>query len=367
MKIVFTIKALNDAKGGAERVLADVASGLAEEGHEIIIISFDAAGHDSFYPLSPKIRRVCLDIGDALSKATLVEFVQRVIAIRREVQEIKPDIVVGFMHSSFIPASFALIGTGIPVIASEHIVPDHYKHRKLEYFLVVLSSFFTNKMTVLSKPVLEKYPRILHSKMVVMENPVHPANDVIDWSDKSEDTKRILNVGRLTEQKDQKTLIEAFALLADDYPDWSVKILGDGELYSELSELIGSLGLEQRIELADPVSDIEREYQNSHIFALPSLYESFGLATAEAMSHGLPVIGFDTCPGTNELIIDNENGFLVDGKNRVEAFSEGLRRLISDDDLRRKLGQNGPQTIEPFHPPRIVAKWSALIRDVSAL
>lgn len=363
MKIMFVIKALNNVKGGAERVLVDVASGLADMGHNVVILSFDQAGEQSFYKLSDKVKRLCLDIGDVGSKATVGEVLRRSIAIRKVAQKIKPDAVVAFMHSSFVPASFGMIGTGIPVLASEHIVPDHYKSRKLEYVLFILSSFFAKKITVLSQTILQDYSRILHSKMVVMENPVHPARLLAMPVGGKKEKRIILNVGRLTDQKDQETLIKAFALLADDYPNWSVRIVGEGELLGKLNKIVQSHGLGERIELTGATADIENEYQSSHIFALPSLYESFGLATAEAMAHGLPVLGFKSCPGTNELIINNKNGLLVDGQNRTEIFSQGIRKLISNDTLRERLGACGPESMKRFHPEGIVEKWVIFISE----
>lgn len=365
MKILFVIKALNNVKGGAERVLVDIASGLADKGHDVVVLSFDQVGGESFYPLSDKVKRNCLGIGDVSSRSTVTDVVKRMIAIRKETLKLKPDSIIAFMHSSFIPTSFAMVGTGIPVLASEHIVPEHYKTRKLEYLLFMLSSIFTRKITVLSQQVLQNYPCILHSKMVVMENPVRPAIKLANSIGDSEGSKRILNVGRLTDQKDQRTLIKAFALLANEYPEWSVKIVGEGELLTKLNDLVKSLRLEKRVELAGSTAAIENEYQNAHIFALPSLYESFGLATAEAMAHGLPVIGFKSCQGTNELIVNNENGLLVDEQNRIGAFSEGLRKMMANEALRTRLGSRGPETVNPFHPQNIIDKWTKLIYQIS--
>lgn len=365
MKIIFVIKALNNVKGGAERVLVDIASGLADMGHDVIVLSFDQSDGQSFYPLSEKAERICLGIGNVNCSSTVKEVVERTIAIRKQILKLQPDAVVAFMHSSFVPVSFAMVGTGIPVIASEHIVPAHYKTRRLEYFLLILSSFFTKKITVLSQQVLQDYPPILHSKMVVMENPVRSANKCVNYSNESNTHKTILNVGRLTDQKDQRTLIKAFALLANEYPDWSVKIVGEGELLTELKALVKSVGLEKRIELTGSTAAIEREYLHSHIFALPSFYESFGLATAEAMAHGLPVIGFKSCAGTNELIVNNKNGLLIEGQNRIEAFSEGLSKMMANATLRKRLGSVGPESIKPFNPQNIVNKWCKLISSVS--
>lgn len=364
MKILFAIKAMNDAEGGAERVIADVSSGLAEKGHEVSLLSFDSMGGRSFYPLNLKIRRLCLGIGSPLQKATLQETCARTFALRRAVKKERPDVVVAFMHSMFIPMAFALIGTGIPVVASEHIVPQHYKSRRLEFLLLMASAFLMKRITALSESVKALYPKFLQKRMVAMPNPVHAPTGSADPTGDGQDRKIILNVGRLDPQKDQRTLIAAFARLAPDYPDWDVRILGNGPLRGELEGMIQQHELQDRVFLPGTTPEIAKEYQQAQIFALPSVYESFGLATAEAMSFGLPPLGFVDCQGTNELIVDGENGMLVRCDDRVSDFTQGLEKLISSRELRIKYGTKAKQIIENFHPDRIIAVWENLIEEV---
>ena len=363
MKILFSIKALNNTQGGAERVLADITAGLAEKGHEISILSFDPPDGQSFYPLHAGIKRLCLGLGKTDCPATVGETLVRLLALRRAVKHEKPDMVVAFMHSMFVPMALALIGTGIPVIASEHIVPTHYKGRRFEFLLLLLSSLFVKKITVLSHSIKATYPRFLHHKLVPLANPVHTAQQQAHPAGRNNRNKTILNVGRLDPQKDQKTLIRAFSMLADRYPDWNVKIVGEGQLRSKLETLITACNLEDRITLPGKTPDISTAYCNAHIFALPSRYESFGLATAEAMSYGLPVVGFADCPGTNELVIDGQNGLLAQGTNRVTAFAEKLEDLMTAEDKRVDLGHKGIETVRQFSPGKIVDQWETLIRQ----
>ena len=364
MKVLFAIKALDNVNGGAERVLADISSGLENRDHDISIMSFDKPGGTSFYPLNNKVKRIALGIGNTRRKATVIKTISRMIAIRRTVLSIKPDVLIAFMHSTFIPASIALIGTGVPVIASEHIVPEHYKDKIWEYILLHFSQFFVKRITVLSEAIKQTYTPFLRKKMIAIANPVHSA-EVSTYSGHSTHRKIILNVGRLTKQKDQETLVKAFAKLTPEYPEWNLRIIGEGELRHELNEIIHDHNLENIISLPGTISDIESEYQKAHIFALPSRYESFGLATAEAMAHGLPTIGFSNCPGTNELIIHQENGLLVQGnENRVDSFTEGLKKLMDSSQLREKLGKSGLQTVKQYHPNIIIQKWENLINEI---
>ena len=352
--------------GGAERVLSDVASELAERGHDVSILTFDRAGGASLYPLHGKIRRLNLGLGDVREKSSFMETWKRICALRRLIRKEKPDAVAAFMHSMFVPMAFALIGTGTPVIASEHTSIEHYRSRKLEFLLLLASSFFASRVTVLSERIKSSYPRLVQERMTVISNPVGvPAAEADPGCEKSF-PKVILNVGRLDPSKNQDILIGAFAKLAVRFPDWIVRIVGEGELRQDLEKLINDMGFGELIFLPGTIADISSEYQKAHIFAFPSAYESFGLAAAEAMAHGLPVVGLSGCAGINELIIDNENGFLAEGEDRAEAQSLALEKLMKSTALRAKMGEKAREAVKPLRPEIIVKKWEDIFMELDS-
>lgn len=364
MKILFAIKSMHHTHGGAERVLANVTAGLAERGHEIQLVTFDQPGGQSVYPLHEKIERIYIPVGDSSKKSTLYETLLRMQALRKCFYFNKPQIIVAFMHSMFVPASLSSIGVNIPVIGSEHIVPDHYRSRRIEFFLLLLASFFMPKITVLSDKVKVLYPKFLQKKMIAMPNPIFFAsNGAKNRVEKKR--KIILNVGRLDAQKDQKTLIEAFALLSADYPEWDLKIVGEGALRSELMTLIGAKKLQDRVFLPGIAPDIASEYEAADIFAMSSRYESFGLATAEAMAFGLPAVGFADCPGTNEIIADGENGILVQDEDRIKAFANGLKDLMDDPDRRSRYGEQGREGVKIYSLERVTENWQRLLKEMA--
>lgn len=364
MKILFAIKNMKNAKGGAERVLSFVINGLADKGYDVTLLTFDERGLGSFYEIDERVKRVSLAIGNSKNKSGWRETLARMRAMRRVVQVRAPDVVIPFMHSMFIPMAFALIGVKTHIIASEHIVPKHYRKKWDEFLLLMLSSFFVEKITVLSYTVRKLYPAFIRRKMVVMPNPVyiHPEN--IQQGDINPARKIILNVGRLSEQKDQKTLVRAFAMLADDYPDWDVRIAGEGEMRGYLEELIEEYDLSTRVHLIGTTHHMAREYNRAQIFAMCSKYESFGLVTAEAMSFGVPAVGFAECEGTNEIIKDGKNGLLVTrDKAREKNFAHALERLMKDSELRQKLGKQAKEDIVQYQPSIIVELWEKLILE----
>lgn len=363
MKLIFVIKKLSDSAGGAERVLCSICNELSARGHSITLISFDEAESRPFYVLNNSVKHIKLPIGDSSKPATFYEVLLRSFALRKVVIALNPDAVIGFMHSAFVPLAFTLVGLRIPIFASEHIVPAHYKGRRFQWLLFKMAVPFIKKITVLSDSIKATYPPSIQKKMVSLPNPVTPVISSIKRS-YSDDVRTIVTVGRLDTQKDHETLIKAFKTLSYDFPELRLRIVGEGPLRSSLEHLIVSLGLELRVLLVDKTKSIHAVYDGAQIFVIPSRYESFGLVTAEAMSTGLPVVGFSDCPGTNELIDHEDTGLLAnpDGLSRAEVLAENIKRLILDSNLRKKLGESARIKINSSYSlSKIADEWESFL------
>ena len=365
VKIFFIIKNLSNAVGGAERVFCKISSLLDDKGHDITVITFDKDNNLNFYDIKKSIKRINLSIGNSSSKTNLSEYFRRIFALRNLLSITKPDLVIGFMHSAYIPISFALLGKSVPLIASEHTAINHYFKRPIQFLLLLISSFLINRFTVLSLFIKSKYPYIISRKMVVIPNPVMAVNS-LNKNDNIPKRNIILSVGRLEEEKDHLTLIQSFAKIVKSHQDWDLHIIGEGKLKNKLHEKINSLGLIDRIYIKGFTKDIDSKYREAKIFALPSKYEAFGLVTAEAMSYGIPCIGFADCPGTNELIINDETGLLVKSSgNRSSSLAEGIERLISDEQYRICLGRAAREAIKKnFADEEVAEAWEHLLYNV---
>ena len=359
MKLAFVIKTLDSRGGGAERVLTQVSGELVRRGHQVTLVTFGAPEERDFYPVDPDIRRIWLHAGDVQAPTRPFEFVARVRGLRRVLRELAPDVAIGFMHSAYVPLALAMATTRVPVVASEHTVFRHFLKRPFDLISLFATARLYAFITTISAVTKATFPRALAKRMIVIPNPVAPIESLADPVGGA--SKIILNVGRLDGPKDQRTLIQAFARLATDYPDWILRIVGQGPLKRELRKLADDLNLGNRVQLAGLSENIEEEYRSAHLFAMPSIYESFGLATAEALSAGLPALGFADCPGTSELIEHGVNGFLVEGSDRVAALAEGLARLMASPELRQRMGAAGPGSVEQYSLNAIGAEWERML------
>lgn len=364
LRLLFVVKELHRAAGGAERVLAMVTAGLARLGHQVTVLSFDRPGAPPFYRFDDAVERVQLGIGQASESSTITDLGKRAWAIRRFVKRRRPDVAIGFMNSAFVPLALGLMGTGVPIVASEHISYDHYADRTLERLLLWLTYRLSDRVTVPTDPVRHGFPAALKPRMWTMVNPVDPLSGGARKRSRARTKPLLLAAGRLTRQKDFSTLVAAFAKVAARFPDWRVRILGEGILRDPLERQVAALGLGERVELPGIAVDMASQYGEADIFVMSSRYESLGLVTAEALACGVPVIGFADCPGTNDLIVSGSNGLLVAGSDRAEVLAAGMARMMADDQLRARMARAAPASVSHLFGDAAVRNWDAMLADL---
>ena len=154
----------------------------------------------------------------------------------------------------------------------------------------------------------------------------------------SEREPLIVNVGHLAERKGQEILFRAFALLAAEFPQWKLALVGpdlDGTGLAIAREA-GRLGLAGRVFLVGSVDDPNPWYRRAGIYVQPSHFEALGLALQEALSSGCPAVG-TRVGGIPELIEAGRNGLLV-APGDAPALAAALRELIRSPEERARLG-----------------------------
>lgn len=176
--------------------------------------------------------------------------------------------------------------------------------------------------------------------------------------------QRIVSVGRLVWGKGFERLIDAFAAVAVDHPEWELRIVGEGPRRRALQERITTHGLDERVTLAGATSQVEAELRAASVFALPSRHEAFGLVLLEAMACGLPVLAFDCPQGPRDLIGDG-SGILVPDDD-VGAFTDGLRSLVASPQRRDELAGAARTRAEAFLTPRVIRRFSNELQHAHA-
>lgn len=177
------------------------------------------------------------------------------------------------------------------------------------------------------------------------------------------DSRVIVAAGRLAPVKRYDRLIDAFAELAPEFPDWELRIYGRGLERDNLRRRIGDLRLHNRARLMGAASPIETEWVKGAVAAVSSDAESFGLTIVEAMRCGVPVVATDCPHGPGEIITHGENGLLSPLSGGSAALASALRPLLADEALRRRLAARGRASAAAYDPSVIAARYEELFRQ----
>lgn len=172
--------------------------------------------------------------------------------------------------------------------------------------------------------------------------------------------KQVLFLSRIHVKKGIELLLEAWKRIQTDYPEWILKIVGNGEdaYICSLKVKVKELNLDGYVQISEPVFGKAKIdlYQSSSLFCLPSFSENFGMVIAEAMSCGVPVITTTNCPW--EILNETNTGWCIDLS--VENLEKALREAMSMDavELYEKGQQSSKLVFENFNY-RNVAKRTA--------
>lgn len=375
IKIAYCLPSLY-IKGGMERVLTLKANYFSENfGYEVYIINTDGKERKPFYSLSPKVKLINLDINfDEMfgkpfyKKAWLYLKKQRIYKkkLKKCLYDLRPDITVSMLRREieFLP----YIKDGSRKIAEAHAQKDIIRNTwgdKVHFFRRLFNHIWIRRLmhslrkvervVILTRTDLSNWKEL--DNISVIGNPVA----LLPGDRSGCRSKKVIAAGSYLPQKGFDRLIEAWEIVSEKHPDWTLHIYGEG-MKAQLEKQIKELKLEKTCFLEDPVTNIEDKYIESSIFVLSSRYEGLPLVVQEAMTCGLPVVAFSMV-GTQEVIRDGEDGILVENGN-IPALAEQICRLIENPEIRRELGERAAVNIQRYKIDNIACQWKDLFESV---
>lgn len=374
-KITFLMLHLN--YGGIEKQVTTLANELSKE-YEVEIISlYDILSGESFYQLDDKVKvKYIFNFGpnkdkikDALKKFKLITLIKQLckalkilytkyFGLGKIIKNLNTDILI----SSRIEFSKQIKRNDIITISQEHSFIDNEK-----YIKKVRKSFKHIKyLIVMTKGAKEKYDEWLKNEKIKPEVIVIPNIIKENKSGKISNlnNRQIISVGRLEDVKDFYTLILVFSVIVKKYPNYILKIIGEGSMREKLEEQIKKCNLQKKVILTGrrTENEINNELIKSDVFVLTSKSESFSLVLCEAMNFGVPCIAFDVDVGPREIIQDGKNGFLIENRN-VDLMIERLDELLYNISLRRFLGSNSYNVAKNYYSENIINKWKNIFGE----
>lgn len=173
----------------------------------------------------------------------------------------------------------------------------------------------------------------------------------------------VMSAGRLVRGKGFGDLIRAFGQVSREFPDWRLRIFGNGPQRDVLLRTARDLGIAGKVELMPPTTDIESEWARASIGALASGSEGLPLVLLEARGAGLPVVAYDCETGPREIIENGKDGYLVP-VGHVGGFASSLRLLMGDEGRREAMGSHATESLRRFAPDAVAEQWNSLFENL---
>lgn len=303
--------------GGAQRLVVDVLSQPAFADAEVHLVTFlDDIHRESF--------RSQLPASVQYHHIPFTHYLNPLgwWGLFRLLAEVRPQAV--WTHFFFANTVYRMLQPffGYRVVAVEHntYTWKRWHHRVVDRLLARL----THRIVAVSSTVATFTSRqegIPFEKFVVIPNGVNvqkiredaaamTREEALHTLGLPSDRRYLVNVARLSRQKNHRLLLDAFAKFSSMYPDYTLLIVGDGPERVALEQYAAASGLAERVRFLGIQMDVVPCYCASDFFVLTSTIEGFALVCIEAMACGLPVISTRVA-GPDEYVWDGENGFLV--------------------------------------------------------
>lgn len=350
--------------GGAQRVMATLANDFVAQGHAVTLLTLDCGSEPPFFSLDRQVRHLPLGLYAESGnwRRRIVNNLCRLWHLRRAIVASRPQVVVSFMDRTNILTLAATLQSGTPVIVAEHTAVGSVDLGWIWEALRRMMYPCAAAIVVLTERGRRMLPQRWQRKAVVIPNPVVlPPGHVVPKPGGAE--KICLAMGSLRPEKGFDLLLQAFAGVAGNRPDWRLVILGEGPLHKDLERLAQNLGISAQVDFRGLVAEPTAFLKAAEIFVLSSRCEGFPLALCEAMACGLPVIAADCATGPREIVRSGVDGLLVETEN-APALASAMARLMDDEPFRKELGRRAPEVLERFSLQRFSENWEKLLCQV---
>lgn len=349
-KVCFVTPSLE--KGGMERVLVELANYGVNKGLKVHIITL-LSNKEIAYPLDTEVNYIQPPFE---YKKDLFFKVKVFFYLLKTLKYLKPDACLSFSET-FNPLSIlASRFVGYPIFISDRSNPlktVSFLKRLIKNTLYPLATGVIAQ-TNFAKEIFSN--KKLNKNIITVPNPLR---DVAVKDLKMEPSNNIIvSVGRLIPSKNFSQLIDIFS--KTNYFDWELWIIGEGGDRTNLINKIKVLGLENHVKLKGQVNDVDKYLCQASIFAFTSLSEGFPNALSEAMAIPLACIAFNCPAGPEDIIIDNQNGYLVP-LDKEDLYIEKLQLLMDDKTLRDRFARHAFRNRERFSPDLTSEKYFKFI------
>lgn len=347
--------------GGIERITASKINYFSKEKkYKVILITSSHLNKKMIYDFDDTVIHQDLSINydnhqSYFSFKNLLKTFLHYFKLKKAISKIQPNVIIS---AGVGPEQYFLpyIYKKIPKIKELHSTGEILKLKGFKKILFNLQKHY-NRVIVLNDDEKKYYPNF----------PTEVIPNFVNIKTSSKEFLRenvIIVAGRIAPVKQFDHLIKAWAMISNDFPDWKIKIFGDGsaEFFENLQEIALRLGVSKSVIFEGATDDLMLEMQKAKIYALTSENECFPMVILEAQANGLAVISYD-CPNGPRNIIQHENGILIENQN-INKFAKALAETIRDDEKIKILSKNAVQNVERFGSEIVMKKWNSLLHQL---
>ena len=345
LKIAILVHTFPPFLGGTEIATYNIARYLVKKGNKVDVITFG----NNILPEEDVQDGIFIHRINITSGNKILRIYQRVNKISRLLAEIKPDVI--HVQMALSTACQAII---INKIILQRLLVVYGRGSDIYFAKTPLRKFklrfilkHADEVIALTNDMKKEMQKVYNRAVAVIPNgieikPIQPTcrSRIRNHLGIANDEKVIISVGVIRPVKGFEYLIRAMNIIIAEMPDTKLVIIGEGPEKEALIKLSERMSLDESILFLGeiPNEKIPDYMSAADIFVLPSLSESFGIVNLEAMSVGLPIVASNV-GGVPELVVNGENGFLVEPGN-ITQIAEKVLYLLADAKLRETISQN---------------------------
>lgn len=355
MKVFMLIRFLDYS--GAPTMFMWVAEAMKRKGHDVVVCTYNTLQRD--VKLSDGIKWI--DFTDEHKG-----FFGTIYKVRELIKEFNPDVSVSFQLDANVYNMLACYGLKTKSVVCERNDPYKPGYWKLKLFKPL---FGLADGAVFQLPKARGYYNNIRVPAAIIPNPIVSKTSVRCESYKSR--KHIIAAhGRIDIfQKRQDVLIDAFAKVVKEYPDYELRIYGSQwpgtNDEDKLKMQIMQLGLKGKAKLMGVSKDPQKDIKDAMLWVSTSDFEGISNALMDAMAIGIPVVATDCSPGGAAFLIKNkENGLLVK-RGDAQAVYEGIKYMIEHPEEADRMGRKALEIEKLLDSEKIERQWEEYLLSIS--
>lgn len=388
--IIANTQEFNPQIGGVERVSSTIAHKLVELGYKVYFVACLRSTFTQNY--TPVVEQFILPEENYLSDSNKDKFIS--ICVQNKINIILNQ--AGNILTFTRLCAIAARECNIPLISAIHINPLNRIHNIKDIKITNLDKWSYLKAL---RRLLLIYPRSrkimsedsalykdvckLSDKVVLLSNNYfnelssfaglgclektlaipNPRNDLVFVNNYNNKEKTLLYVGRLDfDHKRTDRLLAVWKNLYKDFPDWKLKLAGDGPNRDDLQRYVSRNNI-KNVEFLG-FCNANEHYARAPILCLTSTIEGLPMVLIEGISYGCIPISFDSFNSIFDIIEDGVNGFIIKSYN-LRGYEAKLRLLMSNENLKEEMSKKAFVSSKKFDLEVIIKKWTALFEELA--